>query len=290
MAEVDKVIPSGEPNIVDPGASPAAPVATDTPSAEPLDARGVPYKNTVAELERKLNEAASLNQQYQTVLGERQAQQQAQVQPTPAKPSGDDDVLSNYSDQDKQAIRILAKQVAKEEAEQTGYRFMQQATLQNDLADNTELMEEARKQYGLFKRNQYWAKQDDLLIQDRAVAEAKNVLLAKKGAAASAQALTDANRAGAQGATLPNTSGQSAVVETKEDREAWINKWQQQWENVAMMKKFHRGVEQGSPEWQKLFREYAEEAWNPTVFSGTSAVGSAYRHLEQQQSTQQEKL
>ena len=183
MADVDKVIPSGEPNIVDPGAAPAAPVATDTPPVEPLDARGVPYKNTVAELERKLSESASLNQQYQTVLGERQAQQQAQAVAAPVKPSGDDDVLSQYSDQDKQAIRILAKQVAKEEAEQTGYRFMQQATLQNDLADNTELMEEARKQYGLFKQNQYWAKQDDLLIQDRAVAEAKNVLLAKKSAA-----------------------------------------------------------------------------------------------------------
>ncbi|KKL61164.1 hypothetical protein LCGC14_2198020, partial [marine sediment metagenome] len=143
MAEVNREDPQSEPNIVDPGASPAAPAvpATDTPPAEPLDARGVPYKNTVAELERKLSEAAAINQQYQTVLGERQAQQQAQAVATPVKPSGDDDVLAQYSDQDKQAIRILAKQVANEAAEQTGYRFMQQATLQNDLADNTELME-----------------------------------------------------------------------------------------------------------------------------------------------------
>ncbi|KKL17483.1 hypothetical protein LCGC14_2485130, partial [marine sediment metagenome] len=74
-----------------------------------------------------------------------------------------------------------------------------------------------------------------------------------------------------------------------EDREAWINKWKEQWENIAMMKKFHRGVEQNSPEWIKLFQEYAEEAWKPTIFSGTSAVGTAYRHLEQQQGTQQER-
>ena len=286
MAEVNREDPQVEPNIVDPGSTQQT--QTETQVTEALDPRGVPYKNTVAELERKLNEAAAINQQYQTVLGERQAQQQVQAQPAPVK-TVDDDVLSQYSDQDRKAIEIIARKVANEAAEQTGYRFMQQATLQNDLADNTELMEEARKQYGLFKQNQYWAKQDDLLIQDRAVAEAKNVLLAKKSAAANQQAVTDANRAAAQGATLPNTSGQSAVVETKEDREAWINKWQQQWENVAMMKKFHRGVEQGSPEWQKLFREYAEEAWNPTIFSGTSAVGTAYRHLEQQQGTQQER-
>ncbi len=289
MADVDKVIPAGEPNIVDPGATPAVPATEATPT-EPLDARGVPYKNTVAELERKLKEQGELNTQYQTVLGQYQAQQQTQPQPVaqPVK-TGDDDVLGQYSDQDRKAIEIIAGRVARQAAEETGYRFVQQAQHQNELADNTELMEEARKQYGLFKQNQYWAKQDDLLIQDRAIAEAKNVLLAKKSATANQQAVTDANRAAAQGATLPNTSGQSAVVETKEDREAWINKWQQQWENVAMMKKFHRGVEQGSPEWQKLFREYAEEAWNPTIFSGTSAVGSAYRHLEQQQGTQQER-
>ena len=288
MAEVNREDPQSEPNIVDPGASPATATQTDTTPAEPVDARGVPFKNTVAELERKLNEAAAINAQYQTVLGERQAQQQAQAQPAPVK-TVDDDVLNQYSDQDRKAIEIIARKVANEAAEQTGYRFMQQATLQNDLADNTELMEEARKQYGLFKQNQYWAKQDDLLIQDRAVAEAKNVLLAKKSVTANQQAVTDANRAAAQGATLPNTSGQSAVVETKEDREAWINKWKEQWENIAMMKKFHRGVEQNSPEWIKLFQEYAEEAWLPTIFSGTSAVGTAYRHLEQQQGTQRER-
>ncbi len=286
MAENERQEQQAQANIVDPGATQQTQAETqaETQVTEALDPRGVPYKNTVAELERKLKEQGELNTQYQTVLGQYQAQQQTQPQPVaqPVK-TGDDDILGQYSDQDRKAIELIARKVANEAAEQTGYRFMQQATVQNDLADNTELMEEARKQYGLFKQNQYWAKQDDLLIQDRAVAEAKNVLLAKKSAAANQQAVTDANRAAAQGATLPNTSGQSAVVETKEDREAWINKWQQQWENVAMMKKFHRGVEQGSPEWLKLFREYAEEAWNPTIFSGTSAVGTAYRHLEQQQ-------
>ena len=183
MAEVNREDPQVEPNIVDPGSTQQT--QTETQVTEALDPRGVPYKNTVAELERKLNEAAAINQQYQTVLGERQAQQQTQPQPVaqPVK-TGDDDILGQYSDQDRKAIEIIARKVANEAAEQTGYRFMQQATLQNDLADNTELMEEARKQYGLFKQNQYWAKQDDLLIQDRAVAEAKNVLLAKKSAAA----------------------------------------------------------------------------------------------------------
>jgi hypothetical protein len=283
MAEVDRVIPPGEPDIVDSGAAPV--VITDTPPAEPLDARGVPYKNTVAELERKLKEKEELNTQYQTVLGQYQAQQQqvqtqTQAVTQPAK-AGDDDILGQYSEQDRKAIEIIAARVARTEAEKTGYRFVQQAAHQNVLADNSELMEEARKQYSTFKQNQVWAQVDDILVQDRAIAEAEKVLLAKKNVAASQQAVTDANRQGAASANLPNTSGQS--VEPPEDKEAWVKKWKEQWENVAMMKKFHRGVEQNSPEWIKLFQEYAEEAWNPTIFSGTSAVGQAYRELSQQQ-------
>jgi hypothetical protein len=282
MAEVNREDPQPQPNIVDPG---AAPVITDTPPAEPLDARGIPFKNTVAELERKLKEKEELNTQYQTVLGQYQAQQQqAQTQTQavtqPAK-TGDDDILGQYSEQDRKAIEIIAARVARTEAEKTGYRFVQQAAHQNALADNTELMEEARKQYSAFKQNQVWAQVDDILVQDRAIAEAEKVLLAKKNVAASQQAVTDANRQGAAGANLPNTSGQS--VETPEDKEAWVKKWMQQWENISMFKKFERGVDINSPEGQKLFKGYADEAWNPTIFSGTSAVGQAYRELSQQQ-------
>src|SRR3990167_4985837 len=100
------------------------PAAVETqppePPAEPLDESGVPYKNRVAEWQRKAQEAetraqqlAQVNEQYMAALGQQRA-----AQPAPPTQSKIEQALSQYQPQDRAALSTLFQEAVQQAVEQ----------------------------------------------------------------------------------------------------------------------------------------------------------------------------
>ena len=244
------------------------------PPPEPVDEAGIPYKNRLAEYERKLAEANDREQRYMAALGQ-QRQQSPAVDP-------DADLESRFDDTTRKYVNRVVEKRATEIAENIGYKMMTQVNHTNILSANQELMEEARKSYQSLKANPLWSKVDDVLVQDRAITEARLNLATKQKAAQTAQqtqqATMDASRAQAAGATLPGTSG--APTQLASDKEKFIKEFMADPENRSWITKGDR-IDPDSPEGQKLLRETAELNWKePIRFTG--ATGAAYRAITNQ--------
>ena len=148
------------------------PVAEPTPPPEPipapppesLDDRGVPWKNTVAELNRKLAESESarqqvtdLNQQYQVALGQ-------QKNPAPAAPAPTSDLSEKFDDVTTQYIQQEARKIANEEATKVAYGMARGAELAKVLED-PDIRTEAVSEYNALKANPMYVGKDDMELQ-----------------------------------------------------------------------------------------------------------------------------
>ena len=259
----DDLTPPAPPEI------PPAPPEVE-PAPEALDPGGVPWKNRASEYERKLTEAAQLNQQYQQQIGIYLAQEQAKQQQQRPQPAAGDEDEEKLDPTSRKLVYQIARKIAREEAqgiaERTGYRFVQQAEHQNVLANDPDLYEEAKKQYASFKQHPMWAGVDDTLVQDRAVAQARAVMGEKrKGAAAPA---APQNRTPG----VPPTSPTPTTPAVSGDKQKWLAAYMAQPETMHMFKMFEgHKFNPASEQDRKALTEIAEEAYTGTKFTGATA-------------------
>lgn len=212
MNEPTAVVVPPDPPVEMPPGSEAATVI-EAPPPEPTDASGVPYKNRIAEYERKLAERDEMMQRYQQVLGTYQQQQQ---QPAPSRP----DVTAKFDGETQEFVRSIAREVANE----AGQKFILKSQLQDSYADQ-ELVREATPIYARLKAGS-WANVPNELVEDRAFAEARAVVAARKQQAAtqsqSQQVVAQANR-NAAGASLPTATGGGPVAAQQIDAAKWLD-------------------------------------------------------------------
>lgn len=245
-------------------------VAVETPPVAPppepavaLDPTGVPWENRVAEWKRKAETEAGLNEQYKVALG--QLQQQRQVTP-PAPVTDDLDELGKQFDEPtKKYVTGLIQREARKIAEETGYKFVSQAAVQNELQADPEIMAEARSQYAALNTNPLWARADDVLKQEHAVAAAKNVVLGRRNGKATQTQTKEAQFAAERGmaaaAGVPRTAGSPPPPETS--KEQFVKDFMADPESRdAFSMAYGRHLNPDSPEGQKAFKEAAEIAYN----------------------------
>jgi len=208
-----------------------------------LDATGVPYKNRIAEYERKLAEAAQLNQQYQQVLGQ-YSQPLAVQRPDPA---------SKFDAETIAFVREEARKIAAE----TGHKMMTRMDAQEQLRD-PELFAEADKVFRTLKSNPLWSTVDEVLLTQHAVESAKATLNARKLQAATQNAgnaaLTAANRAQAPVGGLPPTTG-GGPIPTQDSQ--FVRDFMSNPESRGMFKKMFPQLSLDSPEGQAKLRKIA---------------------------------
>ena len=147
-----------EEPIVPPVAEPTPP-PEPAPVVEPLDDRGVPYKNTVAELNRKLAESESarqqvtdLNQQYQVALGQQK----------PAEPATSPS--SDLSDKFDDATLKMVDERAEQKARTIAYEMARGAELAKVLED-PDIRAEAVNEYNALKAHPMYVGKDDMELQ-----------------------------------------------------------------------------------------------------------------------------
>jgi hypothetical protein len=249
----------------------------ETP-AEPLDERGVPYKNRVAELERKLQEEKDEKLRYMQVLGQ-QRTQQPQPQPSYQQTASNaDDELFNdpeylqveagMTEDSKRFVRTglkrIGERIAERVAERVGYKFLSNAQVQNDLSADVEIQKEAQAQYQALFTNPLWARADDVLKQQQAVTAAKAVVNARRLAAAQKTQADkqnfDANRDMAGAANLPRTGG-GQPQPTGDEKKKFIESFIANEENIATFRHMDRHFDPNTELGKKRLLETAEEAW-----------------------------
>jgi len=241
---------------------PNAPVVETPPPETPpaidaVDESGVPYKNRAAEFERKFKEQEELNRQYQIALG---AQQRQQAPVAPVAVSDDlDELEKQFDEPTRKYIDRKIRKVAAEVAEQTGYKFVSQAGVQNELQSDPEIMQEAQRQYQALATNPLWRSADDVLKQEKAVDAAKAVVFARRAAKGketqTEEARVAAERALANGASLPGTRG--APPQQPTNREEAIKAFMANPEKQAMFEKMS-GVDPNTEAGKRRFRRAAE--------------------------------
>lgn len=237
---------------------------------ELLDDRGVPLKNKIAELERKLQDAITnnqtatlLNEQYQRELGRLLAtQQQPQPQASP-------DVLSQFDEPSKQMVRRIAMEVAQEVRDGT----LHTAQLNNDLS-NPEVRKLAEQHFQTMQQNPFYARQPREAQQEIAVLRAKvdyQALQTKTGAGQPAPpSAIPANTTG-----LPSTGDNP--VQTANDKEKYIREFMAD----PAQRRFVQGgwkMNPDSPEGQAKLKSIAETAWggvdlSPKIGLAVQAMG-----------------
>lgn len=215
---------------------------------EPLDERGVPYKNRIAEYERKLSEQQALNQQYQQVLGQ-------YMQPQPAAPAAKPDVRQKFDAETLEFVRSVADEIAEQKARQ----FILRQQVQEQLAD-VDVVNEARPIYARL-RTGAWATMPDELVQERALSEARlNLELKRAKAAQTAQTqqqMSQANRAPAAAASLPPTMGGTA---TPTQDTQFVRDFLASPERRKQFRQFYPQLDLNSAEGQQKFRKIALNA------------------------------
>ena len=245
------------------------PAPPEAPPAPPPDN----WQTKAAQLEQELRT-------YQQQMGAYIQQQQQQYRP-PAPPTADrySQLASKFDAETLELIDLAAERKAQKIAEETGHRFVTQQQHRQLLEGDQELLAEGNKVYAALKANPLWASQPEVIIQDRAIMEARLNLTQRKQQLSQTyqaqQQVTQANRQQSQVANLPGTGNQPAVVDEKE---RFIRTWMAQPESVEMYKRFNRGLDINSPEGQAKFRKVAETAWKPVQFGG--AVGLAMNALQ----------
>lgn len=270
----------------DPNAPPIAPSPPEPPAPpqDALDPDGVPWKNRVSEWQRKAQEAEALVENYKVALGA-QTQQRQTAPPAPV-PDNLDELEKQFDEPTRRYIDQKIRRVAQEVAEQTGYKFVSQAGVQNELQADPEIAQEAQKQYQALATNPLWARADDVLKQEHAVTAAKAVVNARRMSKGretqTEEARREAERALANGASLPGTRGASPPQpKTKEE---YIKTFMADAQNVADFRTaYGRKLDPFSAEGQKAFREAAEIAYDvgpKGMWGGKTAV--ATRILEEE--------
>ncbi len=279
----------------DPNVPPVEIPPNPPPPQEALDESGVPWKNRVAEWERKAKEQEALNEQYRIALG---AQQPRQAPSAPVVL--DDDEL--FNDQEYLAVeqgftpdvqklirtglKRIGGRIADRAAKRTGYEFVSQAGVQNEMQDS-EVAQEARQQYAALANNPLWSQVPDVLKQEHAVAMAGKIVNARrvsKGQTTQTEeARVAAERALAGGASLPNSRGGAPPAQPK-SREEYVKQFISDPQNIADFRTaYGRALDPNSEKGQKAFREAAEIAYDvgpKGMWGGKTAV--ATRILEEE--------
>lgn len=233
---------------------------------EPLDDRGVPLKNRIAELERKLQEAVTntqtvsqQNEQYQRELGRLLTTQQ-QPQQAP-------DVLAQFDEPSKQMVEKIAQQVA----ERVAYSFVNRAQVNQELNSNQEIRKLAEQHFQTMQQNPYYARQSREALEEIAVLKAKVDYQALQAKASSGQPGTPpANNTG-----LPSTGDNPQP--TSNDKDKYIREYIADPVNRKMLQQMWK-INPDSPEGQAKLRSVAETAWggvdlSPKIGLAVQAMG-----------------
>lgn len=273
--DVERKDPEPEPTVVSPGEgdNPAPPVEdAPQPEAESLDDRGVPLKNRIAELERKLGEKDSTLQQYQQLLG----QFATQAKPPVDTATASDPLESQFDETTRKYVEAVAERKARKIAEETGYKMMSQAVRQTTLSEDSELLKEAQSQYQQLKSNPIWSNADDNLIQEHAVAQAKSVVTERRrvNPAAPGQPVPRNSRP-----SLPRTGPINYdTAPVVNEKEKYINDFIKQPEYRSLIRKGlteHGRLDPDSPLGQKVLKELAEDEWtNGSRLTGSVAMAA----------------
>lgn len=238
------------------------------PPVEAVDASGVPYKNRAAEWERKAREAEEDRERYRVELGRRAAEEQARAAAQPKPASTIEQLKAKYDPEQLAAIQQIAREIAREEAQNTGHQFVTRASIETELQDK-ELFTEAQQQYAQVNQNPMWARVDEVLRQQHAIEKAKAVIRERKLQAASKgagdTALEEARRAQAAGAGLPSGgTPMGGGTPSGNKREDYIKQFKGNEENLMWHRKICRDmrIDVNSKEGQDLLNGAAEEAFN----------------------------
>lgn len=224
-----------------------------TAPVEPVDESGVPFKNRIAELTRKLGEEAQERQRveaqnllYQQQLGQYVAQQR------PVTPATDD--LEGKFDEE---TRKFVAKVARQQAEEVGYSLIGRARTQQDISNDT-IRQLAQAEFAALGNDPYYAAMPEQAREVIAVERAKYKYLEQTSKTTSQQnaqtVVNDANRAMAGAGNLPSTQGNETVLS---DRETSIKRWMDNPVNKDFFKRFH-GIDADSAEGKILYRKDAE--------------------------------
>ena len=234
------------------------PVETPPPPDPNLyDDRGVSWRNVASENQRKLQEAAERERQYQARLGAHYQQPPA----APAQPDADDleTFVSQFDPNVQKALRGMAQVLegrAEKKARSVGYDLITQLTHQQEV-QQPEMLEEARRQRAILDSNPLWANAPETLRNDRAIAEAK-LIMAKKAPAAPAPA---ARPAGAPPPpALPGT--RPAAPAGANDREKFIQAHISDPDNLGFFSVLYKGIDPNSTEGIAKRRKVAERAYS----------------------------
>ena len=223
---------------------------------EPLDERGVPYKNRVAEYERKLSEAAERQEKYENLLGQMAAQQRQAAPPSPAPQTLFDDETQRFVDE---RSRKIAQEVA--------YAMLSRAQLVQE-ANDPEIQKEAKAEFQAISQNPAYATWTQDQREVLAVKNAKIAVLGKRLEAGkqqgTQQALQDAAAAQAAGATLPGTS--LADKSKGQDKETYIKAFVADPDERNRVRKMYK-LDPDSQQGQEKLRRVAEFAWRGSPVS-----------------------
>lgn len=228
--------------------TPPASVTPEPPiPPEPVDEAGVPYKNRLAEMNRKLEEERQRNIQYQIALG----QQHAPAQPPPTQRRRPQEM---FDEETLTGINLLVEQKANE--------IMQKAQISQQLND-PELNNIAQQEYAILASNSIYADWPDIAKQNLAVTRAENKLLRTRQQATaqqtSQQALAAAAQAQASGASLPGTGG--GGPQPADDKARFIKKFMEDPYQKQNFQSMYRGIDINSKEAQERMQRVAETAW-----------------------------
>lgn len=248
-----------------PTPQPATPTPpSPAPPPDAVDEHGVPWKNRVAEAQRKLQEQIDLNTQYQQALG--RFQQTAQPQTTPTQGKYTYELNGEKYELDAPTAKIVEK-IAEEVANRTAHSFVGRAQMQQEASD-PEILNEARTIYqNEVLQSPFMAQWNDDARQGWAIKEAQVRVLNRKSQAASqqssSQALQAAASAQAQAASLPSTQ---AGGSSNTDKETYIRNFIADPASRAYLKSMHE-LDPDSPEGQEKLKVVAEYAWKGSPVS-----------------------
>jgi hypothetical protein len=256
----------------DPNKSPD-PAAQAAP-AEPVDDRGVPLKNVVAELQRKRAEDQELLEQYKALLGQQMTQPQQAAQPQPAT----DDPAQFFDADTTSALRKLVQH----EANQVAYQLMGRAQFTQELAD-PEVKKAAQEEYQNINNSPLYASLPDVAKEDMAIKAAKvRVLQGKLDAATKAGTdaqLADAARQQAGGASLPGTERGGDQHGEPQNQEEYIKQYIAETladeKRAKIFQSFYR-LDPRSKEGQEKLRRAAIEAYKGLEWGGKTGVAIQY--------------
>jgi hypothetical protein len=248
-----------------------ATVPTETPPppspADAVDESGVPWKNRLAELGRKLDverrelEAQrQLNLQYQQVLGQRQGQPPAPV-PTEKK---------NWSEVFDPDALAAVKELATEQARQVAFSMLARARVNQEIGEDPKVRELAQQQYAALVADPYYGQHSVEILEELAVARARNLLTDQQRKATTAQnqqtAVQQANQSLLGATSLPSTTRTDGSTPSQ-TQEEFVKKWIADPNNRDDCQRLWR-VSPDSPEGQKHLRGAAEWAFKNNAVPG----------------------